>query len=81
MSYLGTKPPVKSSKIEDASDNTVITEALFCSSTSCLFHFCVCVCCRPDPGPEDWDSEEGGTAVFNEDVYGLQTFLYLQNEV
>lgn len=80
-SYMSTKPPVKNSKI-DVSDSTVITEALFGCSTSCLFHSVrVCVRCRPDPGPEDRDSEEGGTTVLNEDVYGLQTLLYLQNEV
>lgn len=71
---------VKNSKIEDAC--TVITEALFCCSSFCLFHsVCVCVCCRPDPGPEDGDSKEGGTAVLNEDVHGVQTLIYLQNEV
>ncbi|KAK1798556.1 hypothetical protein P4O66_006850 [Electrophorus voltai] len=36
---------------------------------------------RSNLGPENGDSEEGGTAVLYEDVYGLQTFLYLQNEV
>lgn len=36
---------------------------------------------RTDPGPEDWDSEEGGSAVLHEDVYGLTSFLHLPVEV
>ncbi|KTF98521.1 hypothetical protein cypCar_00018373, partial [Cyprinus carpio] len=36
---------------------------------------------RAYSGPEDGDGEEGRTAVLYENVYGLQTFLHLQNEV
>lgn len=36
---------------------------------------------RPDPGPEDGDGEERGTAVLHEDVHGLAEVLHLQDEV
>uniref|UniRef100_A0A8P0TLB1 Aryl hydrocarbon receptor nuclear translocator 2 n=2 Tax=Canis lupus familiaris TaxID=9615 RepID=A0A8P0TLB1_CANLF len=36
---------------------------------------------QPDPGPEDGDGEEGGSAVFHEDVHGLEEVLHLQDEV
>lgn len=41
---------------------------------------CLCVN-RTDSGPEDRNSEEGGTAVLNEDVHGLPTLFHLPHEV
>lgn len=49
--------------------------------------FCpVLICCllcvnRTDSGPEDRDSEEGGTTVLHEDVHGLPPLLHLPHEV
>lgn len=42
---------------------------------------CVPLSLRPDPGPEDRDGQERGTAVFHEDVHGLAEVLHLQDEV
>lgn len=42
---------------------------------------CVPLLLRPDPGPEDGDGQERGTAVFHEDVHGLAEVLHLQDEV
>lgn len=42
---------------------------------------CVPLSLRPDPGPEDGDGQEGGAAVFHEDVHGLTEVLHLQDEV
>lgn len=36
---------------------------------------------RTDFGPEDGDGEEGGTAVFHEDVHGLTALIHLPHEV
>lgn len=36
---------------------------------------------RTNSGPEDWNSEKGGSAVIHEDVYGLQTILHLSHAV
>lgn len=36
---------------------------------------------RKNPGPEDRNGEEGGTAVLHEDVHGLSTLLHLPHEV
>lgn len=36
---------------------------------------------RTDSGPEDRDSEEGGTTVLHEDVHGLPALLHLPHEV
>lgn len=36
---------------------------------------------RTDFGPEDGDREEGGTAVFHEDVHGLTALVHLPHEV
>ena len=47
----------------------------------CLSLFCSLCDNRTDPGPEDGDSEEGGTAVLHEDVHGLSTLLHLPHEV
>lgn len=41
---------------------------------------CVCVN-RADSGPEDWNSEEGRTAVLHEDVHGLPPVFHLPHEV
>lgn len=42
--------------------------------------FAVCVN-RAHSGPEDGNSEEGGTAVLHEDVHGLPAVLHLPHEV
>lgn len=47
-----------------------------------FFNFVYQLCVnRTDSGPEDRDSEEGGTAVLYADVHGLSTLLHLPHEV
>ena len=41
----------------------------------------LCLCLRPDLGPEDRDSQERRAAVIHEDVHGFPEVLHLQDEV
>lgn len=58
----------------------VFVAVMRCRITVTLCFVCLCFI-RTYFGPEDGDGEEGRTAVLYENVYGLQTFLHLQNEV
>ncbi len=56
--------------------------AVTCALLLPFFNVMCCLCVdRTDSGPEDRDSEEGGTAVLYEDVHGLSTLLHLPHEV
>lgn len=36
---------------------------------------------RTNPGLEDWNGKERGSAVLNENVHGIKTLFHLQDEV